>query len=154
MELTLPPGDWYDFWTAQKHASSEKLTLHPAIADMPLYIRAGAIIPMQPLVQAPAKNPTGHCSCTFIRVMTVAAPYIRTTVTHSPISAGEFLRINYSCQVAPQSLTVTATTETSVFQPFWNSTEVTVFARTANPNKCALVIASSTALASTLRPIQ
>jgi alpha-glucosidase len=135
MELTLPPGDWYDFWTAQKHASSEKLTLHPAIADMPLYIRAGAIIPMQPLVQSTSEKPDGPLQLHVYPGDDCRGSLYQDDGHTFAYQRGEFLRINYSCQVSPQSLTVTATTETSVFQPFWNSTEVMVFGADREPKQ-------------------
>ncbi len=58
-EMQLPPGDWYDYWTAQKHASTDKIALHPALDEAPLYVRAGAIIPMQPVVQNTGEKPNG-----------------------------------------------------------------------------------------------
>src|SRR5258708_3139993 len=55
-EVQLPPGDWYDYWTAQKLNSTNKITLHPALDEMPLYVRAGATIPTQPVVQNTGEN--------------------------------------------------------------------------------------------------
>jgi alpha-glucosidase len=34
--VQLPPGDWYDFWTSEKHASKPPLELHPKLDEMPL----------------------------------------------------------------------------------------------------------------------
>src|SRR5207249_8097800 len=42
-EISLPPGEWYDFWTNAKVPSKEKFSLHPRLDEMPLYVRAGAI---------------------------------------------------------------------------------------------------------------
>jgi alpha-glucosidase len=44
----LPPGTWIDYWTGQRHAGDRSIE-YPAQPDvMPLFVKAGAIIPMQP----------------------------------------------------------------------------------------------------------
>ncbi len=58
-EISLPPGDWYDFWTNTRLSSKEKFSLRPRLDEMPLYVRAGAIVPMQPLVQHTGEKPNG-----------------------------------------------------------------------------------------------
>src|SRR5260370_21776691 len=58
-EVQLPPGEWYDYWTSRKFSNKDKIVLHPALDEMPLYVRAGAILPMQPVTQSTSENPTG-----------------------------------------------------------------------------------------------
>src|SRR5207249_11424864 len=58
-EISLPPSEWYDFWTNAKLSSKEKFVLHSRLDEMPLYVRAGAIVPMQPVVQYTDEKPTG-----------------------------------------------------------------------------------------------
>src|SRR2546427_9937796 len=58
-EISLPPGVWYDYWTSEKHAYKEKINLHLRLEEMPLYVRAGAILPMQPVVQYTGETPDG-----------------------------------------------------------------------------------------------
>ena len=45
-KLYLPRGMWYDFWTGQKAAGGHSLTVPAPIGTMPLYVKAGSIIPM------------------------------------------------------------------------------------------------------------
>jgi alpha-glucosidase (family GH31 glycosyl hydrolase) len=49
--LYLPPGTWYDFWTREKVEGGREITRHVDLETMPLYVRAGAIVPMGPLKQ-------------------------------------------------------------------------------------------------------
>jgi len=58
-DVALPPGDWYDFWSGARHAHDEKIQLHPRLDEMPLYVRAGAIVPMQSVVQNTGETPDG-----------------------------------------------------------------------------------------------
>lgn len=51
-KVYLPAGtDWYDFRTGTKLAGGQTITANAPLETMPLYIRAGSIIPMGPLVQ-------------------------------------------------------------------------------------------------------
>jgi len=135
MEVTLPPGDWYDFWTAQKHASSEKIVLRPAIGEMPLYVRAGAIIPMQPLVQSTGEKPNGPLQLQVYPGEDCRGSLYQDDGHTFAYQRGEFLRISYSCQASPNAITVSARTEKSAFQPWWNSTEVTIFGAAREPKQ-------------------
>jgi alpha-D-xyloside xylohydrolase len=45
----LPTGsEWYDFWTYQRYTGSQTLIADAALDTMPLYVRAGSIIPIGP----------------------------------------------------------------------------------------------------------
>jgi alpha-glucosidase (family GH31 glycosyl hydrolase) len=49
--LYLPRGTWYDFWTSEKHDGGREITREVDLGTLPLYVRAGAILPMDPLRQ-------------------------------------------------------------------------------------------------------
>lgn len=44
-------GDWYDFHTGKRLGGGMRITAEAKIATMPLYVRAGAVLPMGPVVQ-------------------------------------------------------------------------------------------------------
>jgi len=51
-ELYLPQGaDWYDFWTGEKQTGGQKVTKETPLDIIPLYIKAGSILPVGPKVQ-------------------------------------------------------------------------------------------------------
>jgi alpha-D-xyloside xylohydrolase len=48
----LPAGTaWYDFWTGSTIAGGQTITASAPIQTMPLYVRAGSIVPMGPSIQ-------------------------------------------------------------------------------------------------------
>jgi alpha-glucosidase len=49
--LYLPRGTWFDFWTEQRADEEREIDRAVDLATMPLYVRAGAIIPMGPVRQ-------------------------------------------------------------------------------------------------------
>jgi alpha-glucosidase/alpha-D-xyloside xylohydrolase len=49
--LYLPEGLWYDFWTHERQAGGRELTRPVGLEDLPLYVRAGAVVPLGPVLQ-------------------------------------------------------------------------------------------------------
>ena len=49
--LYLPKGTWYDFWTEQRVEGGQTIERAVDLGTMPLYVRAGAVIPMGPVKQ-------------------------------------------------------------------------------------------------------
>lgn len=51
-ETYLPAGTgWYDFWTGEKLQGGKKVSKQTPVDIIPLYIKAGSIIPLGPIVQ-------------------------------------------------------------------------------------------------------
>jgi len=58
MTTYLPKGaGWYDFWTNQRHEGGQTVTRETPLDIVPLYVRAGAILPMGPVVQYATERP-------------------------------------------------------------------------------------------------
>jgi alpha-glucosidase/alpha-D-xyloside xylohydrolase len=48
----LPAGaDWYDWWSNERHAGGQTVTRQVDLATMPIFARAGAIVPFDPVRQ-------------------------------------------------------------------------------------------------------
>jgi len=59
--LYLPAGTWYDWWTGEKIEGKRWIERPVDLATLPLYVRAGGIIPLDPVRQYTAqavKEPT------------------------------------------------------------------------------------------------
>jgi alpha-glucosidase len=137
-EIQLPPGAWYDYWTSQQHASSEKIALHPTLDELPLYVRAGAIIPMQPVVQNTEEKPTGPLEIkVYVGENCHSSLYEDDGHTFA-YQRGEFRRTNYTCEVSPGSIAVRATTEKNTYQPWWHAARVTIFGVPSEPKELRL----------------
>lgn len=50
-EVYLPEGAWYDWWTNIKETGGRKITRKVDLSTLPIYVRAGAIIPFDPVRQ-------------------------------------------------------------------------------------------------------
>ena len=50
-KVYLPPGVWYDFWTREKLEGGRELMRTVDLETMPLYVRAGTVLPLGPVTQ-------------------------------------------------------------------------------------------------------
>jgi alpha-glucosidase (family GH31 glycosyl hydrolase) len=53
----LPEGPWFDFWTGESHTGPGGITVAAPLDRLPLLVRAGAILPLGPLVQYTGERP-------------------------------------------------------------------------------------------------
>jgi alpha-glucosidase (family GH31 glycosyl hydrolase) len=63
--LYLPHGTWYDFWDNTKHEGGQEITRAVDLSTIPLYVRAGAILPMGPLKQYTGEEVEGPLTLTL-----------------------------------------------------------------------------------------
>jgi alpha-D-xyloside xylohydrolase len=47
----LPAGTWYDFWTGSTSTGGAKVNASAPLSQIPLYVRAGSIVPLGPKIQ-------------------------------------------------------------------------------------------------------
>jgi alpha-glucosidase len=137
-DIHLPPGDWYDFWTAEKHSSKEQISLHPALAETPLYVRAGAIVPMQPVIQSTNEKPDGPLELRVYPGSDCRGTLYEDDGLTFAYQKGSFLRVNFTCQVSPGSLTITSSVEKNAWQPWWNSTQLRIYGASSEPKEARI----------------
>ncbi|HET9802644.1 MAG TPA: TIM-barrel domain-containing protein, partial [Candidatus Acidoferrum sp.] len=131
--VQLPPGDWYDYWTSEKRSSKEPIVLQPGLDQMPLYVRAGAIVPMQALVQHTGEVPAGGLKLRVYPGEDCGGRLYEDDGHTYAYQKGEVLRMKYSCATNETSLTIIASVEKNGFKPWWNSTELKVFGAGTSP---------------------
>jgi alpha-glucosidase len=150
-EVHLPPGIWYDYWTGSmldrraaigsqdKEIRDPKsadvpalkpIMVHPGLADLPIYVRAGAIIPMAPLVQSTSDVPVGPL---ILRVYPPAhgegSAGSNESECHGDLYQddgisynfrhGDYLRLHFSCAVEGASLHVTIDAAAGTYHPWF-----------------------------------
>jgi len=57
--VELPRGHWIDFWTGTKYDGGNSVTVDAPVSRIPLFARAGAVIPTQQIVQYTGQAPIG-----------------------------------------------------------------------------------------------
>jgi alpha-glucosidase len=120
--VCLPAGGWYDYWTGLP-VSGSKLKLIPKLDSLPVFVRAGAILPRQPLVQSTMQVPKGPLSIDIYPGPDCRGElYFDDGIT----IGGPSLRQSVSCRVTPDGLALRFGPRVGDWQPWWKSIAVTV----------------------------
>ncbi|MGA8089197.1 MAG: glycoside hydrolase family 31 protein [Terracidiphilus sp.] len=56
-EVYLPKATWYDFWTGARVEGGKRIEADAPLAKLPLFVRAGSIIPMGPTMEWSTEKP-------------------------------------------------------------------------------------------------
>jgi len=100
----LPEGRWYDFWTHEVHEGPGGITVESPLERLPLFVRAGSIVPMGPVVQH-LSGPSAH-EMTLLTYPAAAASftlYDDDGVTNA-YRRGEHALTDFECVSAPSAL--------------------------------------------------
>jgi alpha-glucosidase len=142
--VSFPKGhEWYDLWTGLKMPAPPRMPsiaeiasgtpipkipqIHPPLDTMPVYVRGGSILPIQPLIQSTDETPKGplelhvypgaECSGTL---------YLDDGHTFR-YRQGEYLRQNFTCQSDANSVRVNFSPRQGSYSPWWKSVEVVIY---------------------------
>jgi alpha-glucosidase len=141
-EVHLPPGIWFNYWNGERLDRRTPVVardleirestpnpqgpvmITPAIGELPLYVRAGSILPMQPLTQSTSETPIGPLT---LRVFPPAAgepcagELYQDDGTSFNFRHGDFLRLHFSCTTgANGGLTVTLAPAEGRYKPWFS----------------------------------
>ena len=138
-EVHLPPDVWYDYWTGQRvdrktalaardleirdaqRQAMPPLMVSPGSGDLPLYVHAGTILPMAPLVQSTDERPVGPL---LLRVFPGdncrGALYQDDGNTYN-FSHGAYFRQEFTCEQSPDGgLAINLQAREGRYSPWWN----------------------------------
>ncbi|MHB8055446.1 MAG: glycoside hydrolase family 31 protein, partial [Candidatus Aminicenantales bacterium] len=73
-DVYLPRGDWCDWWTGKREKGGRTVTRDVDLSIMPIYVRAGAVIPLDPVRQFTGEKSSGPMT---IRIFTGASGEFR-----------------------------------------------------------------------------
>lgn len=143
----LAPVGWYDYWTGERvngsagrrmidnsHAAQPEVHIRRTLDTLPVFVRAGAIVPEQPLVESTDETPQGPLT---LRVYPPIGPekdcdgslYLDDGVSYNFLS-GEFLRVDFTCKQTAQGMTVTVGPHKGSFAPWWKLLSIEVYGAT------------------------
>jgi alpha-glucosidase len=134
-EIKFPPGTWYDFWTSTRFTNKDKITLRPKLDELPLYVRSGAIIPLQPVIQATNVTPSGPLELRVYPGENCRGSLYQDDGHTYDYEKGEFLRVAYACRVSSNGVSVSSRIEKNGHTPWWNTTEVKVYGVASSPKE-------------------
>jgi alpha-glucosidase len=99
----LPGGDWYDFWSGERRAG--RIEAEAPLARLPLYVRAGTVLPRGPVIQHTGEWPPEALHLHIYPGNGESWLY-EDDGRSLDYQAGDFRLTRFVCQAAPGSLDV------------------------------------------------
>ena len=134
-EVKLPQGVWYDYWSgekvqaaaSEKDANSGNLLIQPKLDTLPVYVRGGAILPLQPLTQSTEERPQGSLVLRVYPGSDCHGSLYMDDGKTLAYTRGVFLRVEFSCEVSPKGLSLHLGQHQGSFQPWWKQIHLEVY---------------------------
>jgi len=150
----LPPVRWYDFWTGQRvthgqppqplsktaakgaeaQAGStasvsplQTVNVKPEVDKLPVYVRGGSIIPMEPLVESTEQKPQGPLELRVYPGPDCKGSLYQDDGTTMNYRRGDYLRVDYTCESQANRLQMHIGAQSGTVQPWWSSIQISVY---------------------------
>jgi alpha-glucosidase len=124
--LYLPRAHWYDFWTEEKIEGGREVSKAVDLSTMPLYVRAGSIIPMGPVKQYAAEKIDGPLTLLIYPGANAASTLYEDDGATFNYRRGEFMRIEMIWNDSRRSLTLRLAKGSRTLPPIKRNIEVRV----------------------------
>lgn len=152
-EVHLPPGQWYDYWTGEKLAEikadgardleirdaatpNKPIFVKPELAELPVYVRGGSIIPVAPLTQSTMEKPNGPLTLRVYPGAACEGSVYQDDGTSFAYKQGVFFRQRFTCaEGADGSIAVHLDAPEGSFTPWWSETRIEVYGLAAKQHK-------------------
>jgi alpha-glucosidase len=164
--VALPPVGWYDYWTGamvegaagrraidNTRVEQPEVHIHRNLETLPVFARAGSIVPEQPLVESTDEKPQGPLT---LRVYPPSLPgndcggslYLDDGQSYA-FRNGDFLRVEFTCRATAQGLSVQVLPHTGSFAPWWKVVSIDVYGASRPATGASVVIDGASATAVT-----
>jgi alpha-glucosidase len=126
-EVKLPPGKWYRYWAGESVETAKPELVHPALEMLPVYVREGAIIPVQPLTQSTDEVPQGPLTLRVYPGMNCRGSLYQDDGRSTAYKRGEYLRMQFTCELVEGSVKLHIGSHEGSYKPWWSQLKIEVY---------------------------
>jgi alpha-glucosidase len=101
--------------------------VHPTLAALPVFVRAGAILPIGPLVQSTEDTPQGPLTLRIYAGDDCRGSLYTDDGKSFAFERGDFLRMSFTCAVTSNGIEVTISKRDGNFVPWWKSLRLEIY---------------------------
>ena len=106
-KVYLPAGsEWFDFWTGKKIAGGAEIEREVPMTIMPLYVKAGSIVPMGPFVQFSSEKEDSNLEIRIYQGANGAFTLYDDENDNYNYEKGKYATINFKWDDANRKLTI------------------------------------------------
>ena len=133
--IYLPEGEWFNFWTNERHEAPLPMVVDTPLDFCPIFVRGGAIIPMQNIVQYSDEKSIDPLILSVYPSRTSKVQYYEDDGISFDYTRGDFLLINYTCSKTEQSITFEIGKREGNYKPSPRSYEIIFNSVEQKPSK-------------------
>ena len=128
-QLTLPDGTWFDYWTGAKilPGDSASRTIQPRLDTLPVFVREGTILPMQPLTQSTEETPQGPLTLRVYPGKNCKGSVYLDDGKTLAYQHGDFLRVEFSCAITSDGISLHLGEHQGKFLPWWRQIHLEIY---------------------------
>ena len=167
--IEFPSADWYNYWTGEKigsppaadpgpgptpSASAQvqlSLPVKPEPATLPVFVHAGSILPVAPLVESTNQIPQGPLTLRVYAGDDCNGSIYQDDGRTYAYKNGAYLRIKFACQVAPDGFHLSADPQEGTYPAWWKEIRVEIYGWKPSANTASL---NGKPLLSTVSPVE
>ncbi|HET7841085.1 MAG TPA: glycoside hydrolase family 31 protein [Terriglobia bacterium] len=133
-DVYLPAGVWYDFWTGRRYTGRAGVTVEAPLSHVPIFVRGGAIIPMQQVVQYADQAPINPLTFDIYPEQSSSREYYEDDGLSFDYQKGKFLRENLRVTASSRTLEIQLSAREGAYIPTPRSLEFEVHAQRELPD--------------------
>jgi alpha-glucosidase len=157
--IEFPTPDWYDFWTGDKvnllppdppesgapdRTERYSIRVTPSLAQLPVYVRAGTILPTEPLVESTDETPSGPLTLRVYAGNNCSGQVYQDDGKGFAFEKGAFLRERFTCQISSDGLQVTIGKREGTYPAWWQQIRLEIYGWTPSKNEVLVNGAAAT----------
>jgi alpha-glucosidase len=163
--VELPSHDWYNFWTGERISpplpeaaaapdpmavpdrdGEFSVSVKPGLAQLPVFVRAGSILPVAPLVQSTNETPQGPLTLrVYVGEICAGDLYQDDGKTYA-FQHGAYLRVRFSCQRTADGVHLYVSAHEGSYPAWWKEIHFEIYG--FKPSRDQIVINSKKVRAS------
>ncbi|MES1158964.1 MAG: TIM-barrel domain-containing protein [Terricaulis silvestris] len=131
-DVVLPSRGWFDYWTGRRTGQERPNTdiaivnETPRLDRLPIFVRPGAIIPRQPLVQSTSETPSGPLELHVYPGADCHGALYWDDGHSFAFRHGGYLRQRITCRIEGDAIVVNFAAREGRFTPWWRQIDVVV----------------------------
>ena len=135
--IEFPSAGWYNYWTGEK-VPQPSIQIQPELDLLPVFVRAGSILPMEPLVQSTNEVPIGPLTLRVYAGDSCSGDLYWDDGKSYAFERGDSLRIHFACKVTSDALELSIGAHQGPYPAWWKHIHAEVFGWTPKQNRIQL----------------
>ncbi|WP_263366537.1 glycoside hydrolase family 31 protein [Edaphobacter bradus] len=155
--VEFPSPDWYDYWTGKKVPKPQEqsvansplpasatdraplfLQVHPELASLPVYVRAGSILPIAPVVQSVHETPRGPLTLRIYAGSACEGELYLDDGNSYAFQHGAYLRMKFTCEAAEEGFHLHVAAHEGSYAAWWKEIRAEVYGWTPRRNEISV----------------